>query len=1321
MPALNIQLLDTFFATYGDESIKGLDQARLQALFVYLLLHRDGAVSRQKIAYTFWPDSEEKQALNNLRTLFYRLRKSLPDADNYLSYDRHTLKWQPEEAYRLDVEEFENALVRAQTADEENDRPTMRAELENAAKIYSGDLLAANYEEWIETDRERLKQDYTAAIERLLALLEGAGEYEQAIGFARQLLRQNPLSETTYRRLMRLQAASGDRAGALQTFQQAQQMLAEKLGVDPSPETLALHIQTLQGEIGLGNVERDEQARQVAQQREELDGRYERLINTNVLLLELQREREEKTKLLSRLEQEMAESADRSFLDDQQNVEIPSPYMGLVAYEESDADYFFGREDLVAELTARLAGTPFLTVVGPSGSGKSSLVRAGLLPSLKAGGLPGSETWKTAVVTPGAHPLATLAVATAQLNGDTAGKLYRALQEESCALAQAVGEALEATGDEGGLLLVVDQFEELFALCRDDAERRLFVENVLCAAGEAASRLMVVLTVRADFYGRFADFPALAATQKDSLLIGAMDQEGLRAVIEKPAALAGLQLEPGLADTILEDAAGEPGALPLLSHALLETFRRREGRLMTLEGYRASGGIRGAIAQTADSVYQNMTPQEQAQTRGIFLRLTELGEEGAQDTRRRVEPGELVLRPEEETAVLAVLKTLADARLITTGEETVEVAHEALIREWPLLRQWLEEDREGLRIHRHLTETAQAWDELERDPGELYRGARLAVASEWAENHEADLNPLELEFLTASQELMRRREVERDAQRQRELKAAQRLAAEEQARADEQAEASKRLRRRAGYLSGALIAAAALALAALLLGRQANSNQVLAQNNAATAVVEAEIRSTAQAAAEFQEQEARAQEAVAVAASEQRATAQAEAEFQEEQAREQEAVAVAEAEQRATAQAQAENEQEIAISRELAAASQANLDQDPELSIMLALEALDVTHTLAAENALHQAVVTSHAEHTLSGHTDEPWDVAFDATGTRLVTSSGDQTARIWDVSTGEEIYTLNHDDMVVTGNFDPQGARVVTASYDGIAHIWDMETGEELQVLSSDDMEYLFEAVFSPDGRLLATSGDGTIIWDIESGEPVHTIADGLDFVEFSPDGEMFAASLTDVRVGIYDLDTGEELSELALPPTPNDSVLLAFSPDGQYLSTQAEGVVRLWGMDRGSPETFGQELMSFPGIASGSSAPHVGFSPDSTKLFALGADNEVRTWDIESGQELSSFVCHLGANAMAVSPDGERVAVGASGPDHATKICSLGMTYEWSTLTGHDDWLYHTFFSPDGSTLYTASRDGTVKGWDMSEKGVFGYGQEMLILESGEEGNRF
>jgi hypothetical protein len=222
-----------------------------------------------------------------------------------------------------------------------------------------------------------------------------------------------------------------------------------------------------------------------------------------------------------------------------------------------------------------------------------------------------------------------------------------------------------------------------------------------------------------------------------------------------------------LVETIVGDVAGEPGALPLLSHALLETWGRRRGYTLTLAGYAESGGVAGAIAQTADTVFEGLTPEQHAIARSVFLRLTELGEEGTQDTRRRVAPSELIPRPEDAPTVEAVLKTLADARLITTAKETVEVAHEALIREWPALRAWLDEDREGLRTHRHLTEAAQEWERLDREPGELYRGARLATASEWEEQHAELLNPLEREFLAASQRLAWSQEMERQRRRQR--------------------------------------------------------------------------------------------------------------------------------------------------------------------------------------------------------------------------------------------------------------------------------------------------------------------------------------------------------------------------------------------------------------------------------------------------------------------------------------------------------------------------------------------------------------------------
>ena len=344
------------------------------------------------------------------------------------------------------------------------------------------------------------------------------------------------------------------------------------------------------------------------------------------------------------------------------------------------------------------------------------------------------------------------------------------------------------------LLLVVDQFEELFTLCKDADERRHFVDNLLAAA-QPEGAVTVILTLRADFYHRCAEFDDLrqalanGQTYSDgSSWIKAMSEEELRAAIEKPAELGDWDFEPGLVNVMLADVEHEPGALPLLSHALLETWNNRRGRTMTFGGYYEAGGVKGAIATRADAEFTELSPDEQAIARNIFVRLTELGE-GSEDTRRRVARDELLGTGKDADTVANVLTTLGYARLITVDQDEVEVAHEALIREWPTLRKWLEDDREGLRTHRRLTETAREWDAAGRKPGDLYRGTRLEQTLEWAATNGDSLNDLERAFLDASQaqvEAERREkeriEQEREEARQRELKQAQELAAEAEAR-----------------------------------------------------------------------------------------------------------------------------------------------------------------------------------------------------------------------------------------------------------------------------------------------------------------------------------------------------------------------------------------------------------------------------------------------------------------------------------------------------------------------------------------------------------
>jgi WD40 repeat protein/DNA-binding SARP family transcriptional activator len=395
---------------------------------------------------------------------------------------------------------------------------------------------------------------------------------------------------------------------------------------------------------------------------------------------------------------------------------VVCPYKGLATFEIDDAEYFFGREQLVAELVARLVGAPLLGVVGASGSGKSSALRAGLLHALAGGVLPGSDRWSRVVIRPGEHPMRELRATRGRLGGDRR------------------------------VVLVVDQFEELFTACRDEQERGEFVAELVRAARDA-DRGSVVLGVRADFFGRCAEYPDLSRLLGgNTVLVGAMSGEELRRAIEQPAQRVGLQVEPGLADALLSDVEGEPGALPLLSTALLQLWGQRGGRHLRLAAYTRSGGVQGAVARLAEDAYVGLDPAQQAIARNVLMRLAGEGE-GQTIVRRRIALSELEL--ERRPDVAEVVKRLTDSRLLTVGEGAVEVAHEALLREWPRLRGWLEEDAQGRRLHRQISDAAQAWDADGRDAGGLYRGARLSGALEWRSTHEELLNATERDFLDA--------------------------------------------------------------------------------------------------------------------------------------------------------------------------------------------------------------------------------------------------------------------------------------------------------------------------------------------------------------------------------------------------------------------------------------------------------------------------------------------------------------------------------------------------------------------------------------------
>jgi WD40 repeat protein/DNA-binding SARP family transcriptional activator len=515
----------------------------------------------------------------------------------------------------------------------------------------------------------RLEELRLAAIEQAIDADLAAGRHRELVGELDVLVAAHSLHERFHAQLMLALYRSGRQAEALAAYRRARAALVDQIGVEPGPELRELHEAILRQDPSLA------------------------------------------------LEDEAAPPPE---LENGDRGAVACPFKGLASFEVDDADIFFGRERLVSELVARAVAAPVIGVVGPSGSGKSSLLRAGLLASLHGGALPGSERWSVALLRPGKRPL------------------------------EAIERARSAAPEHERLVLAIDQFEEVFSACDDETERAAFIDALVARARGERRRTLVLVTLRADFYGRCAAYPEFARLlSANHVLVGPMRRDELRRAIELPGRRAGLRLEPELVDALIADVEGEPGALPLLSAALLELWLHRDGRLLRMSAYEHTGGVQGAVARLAETAYEQLEPRKRAIAQRILLRLAvESDAEGSAVVRRRVPLAELDLERDGQTG--EVLSALAQHRLVTISDADVEVAHEALLREWPRLRGWLEEDAQGRRLHRHLRAAAQAWDAGARDPGELYRGARLASALDWWSTHDSDLNETERDFLAES-------------------------------------------------------------------------------------------------------------------------------------------------------------------------------------------------------------------------------------------------------------------------------------------------------------------------------------------------------------------------------------------------------------------------------------------------------------------------------------------------------------------------------------------------------------------------------------------
>lgn len=445
------------------------------------------------------------------------------------------------------------------------------------------------------------------------------------------------------------------------------------------------------------------------------------------------------------------------------------PYPGLVAFDEDGADVFYGRDQMTAQLVSRLngvlAGTSMLAVIGPSGAGKSSLLRAGLLPAAARSGLavPGSNAWPRLIMTPGSKPLKTLSGhlgGMTQTSGDVLLGQLREDPGQARAIAAAVAEEAVPAEEHGAkssrLLLIVDQFEELFAL-GDRAARQEFIAALVSMASPGgppaqSAPAVVVLGLRSDFFHVCAEYPSLTAVLERPFLVGPMTEEELRIAITAPAAMAGLHVEDGLTDVILEDlrSSGEKegyaaGRLPLLAHALRQTWERREGNFLTCRAYASAGGLAAGLAASADAAYENLTGPQQAAARTVLLRMVGISPDGFPNVRRRVPLEDLY----QLGGAREALQALAAIRLVTIDQDAAEFAHEALIHGWPRLTRWIDEDRARLLMVQDVTEAAYAWDRQGRDSAFLYRGSRLEAVRLGFQDT-AELSAMAHHFLLAS-------------------------------------------------------------------------------------------------------------------------------------------------------------------------------------------------------------------------------------------------------------------------------------------------------------------------------------------------------------------------------------------------------------------------------------------------------------------------------------------------------------------------------------------------------------------------------------------
>ncbi len=1031
--------------------------------------------------------------------------------------------------------------------------------------------------------------------------------------------------------------------------------------------------------------------------------------------------------------------------------ETENPYKGLHAFQTVDSHDFFGREGLIAKVLTRLVDDHphrrFLAVVGPSGSGKSSLVRAGLIPALWRGNLPGAERWFVADMIPGSHPLDKLETALVRVAIKSAEGLREQLQRDVRGLLRAAD--LILPNDDTELLIVVDQFEEVFTLVEDEVTRKTFLDLLYTAASDVRSRVRIVITLRADYYDRPLQYPEFGDMLRNRMeTVLPLSARGIESAIRRPAERVGVFFEEGLITQIVSDMHYQTGALPLLQYALTELFERREGGKISHAAYQQIGGAVGALAKRAEDVFMHLTPEEQALTRQMFMRLVTLGE-GAEDSRRRASQIELLSLTTQADTMEEIIDQLAAYRLLSLDHDpqthlpTVEVAHEAILREWERLRTWLNESRADIRQERDLAHAADEWIGHGRDGSYLLRGARLEQIEQWQRSTHLPQTPIAKSFISASL-AVRGRETQAEAARQ-----AREVQLESRSRT--------MLRSLVVVFAAATIVACLLSVFALERDWQSRRSTAefrsIALSFGAKDALDGHRPDVALALA----REAVHMDRPPAAAEQMFYTAAASTwmlkRFRVSDTRVWDVVYLPDGKHMLTT---SWDGRATLWDIEVGVQLQSIRRDDTPMHIAVHPDGNQVA--IGGRNGLVQlwdlernTVIDLVAGDTLhSAHT-------FTRDGARLLTSSDGGRVNVWDLQTTQLLRAFSaHRGNILSMHFNADDTLLATSGDDGYTRIWDVETGDLVQELDHNTIinwhsAWVWDSQFLPDqDRMLTVAGNRSLLWDWPSAEIVWSTDEGNNVQDaaLSPDGKMFVVGLDNPTpvARLRDIETGELIREYWGHTQRIQNVDL--SPDGTMILTGSnDGTAAIWPLRwEGAIGSFAapsssiiawhptQPLIAVAGDADAIDPDGVirlidtrtgalvglldghrvwigalAFTPDGRFLLsgdsgvsASRADERVYVWDLERGDRILQLEGHsLAVMDIAVSPDGRLAAVADSQGTNIT-LWSLESGERITVLGDHQDWVMAVDFSPDGRSIYSASRDGALYRWDVTSGAV-------------------